>query len=62
LTDFPEIGSRRDALGADLRVVLFKDYVSYYRIIETEVIIVRVLHGRRDMVAIAAEGGFSAKE
>jgi toxin ParE1/3/4 len=34
-------------------------YVLYYAFSETEVILVRVLHGARDAATLAEQGGFS---
>lgn len=53
----PMIGVRREHLGAGLRVIFHNPYAIYYRHTETEVIIVRVLHGTRDVAAIASQGG-----
>lgn len=50
------IGVRREHLGAGLRVIFHNPYAIYYRHTETEVIIVRVLHGARDVAAIAGQG------
>ncbi len=35
------------------------NYAAYYLATETEVILVRVLHGARDSAAIAERGGFA---
>ena len=53
----PFMGSRREHLGAGLRVTFHSPYAIYYLLTETEVVIVRVLHGARDVVAIAGQGG-----
>jgi len=37
-----------------LRVDFFRDYAFYYRYTDTEVIIIRVLHGARDAHALLA--------
>jgi len=47
-----EIGPRREHLGAGLRVHFHRDYALYYRFSESEVIIVRVVHGARDARAL----------
>jgi toxin ParE1/3/4 len=49
----PEIGPRRDHLAEGLRVRFHRDYALYYRFTDTEVIIVRVVHGARDAQALA---------
>jgi len=48
----PEIGPRRDYLAKGLRAHFHRDYVLYYRFTDTEVIIVRVVHGARDAEAL----------
>jgi toxin ParE1/3/4 len=50
--DHPEIGPRRDQLAEGLRVHFHRDYALYYRFTDTEVIIVRVVHGARDVRAL----------
>lgn len=51
---YPELGPARDYLSSGLRVHFYKDYAFYYRFTETEIIIVRVLHGSRDANALLA--------
>jgi len=52
------MGPTREQFGANLRVVFHAHYAIYYLSTEHELIIVRVLHGARDAVAIAEQGGF----
>jgi toxin ParE1/3/4 len=52
------MGPTREQFGANLRVVFHAHYAIYYWSTEHELIIVRVLHGARDAVAIAEQGGF----
>jgi len=54
LLSHPEIGPARDHLAPGLRVHFFRDYAFYYRYTDTEVIIIRVLHGARDAHALLA--------
>jgi toxin ParE1/3/4 len=54
----PQSGPTRDQLGKGLRVGFSESYAVYYMASETELIIVRVLHGARDAVAISVGGGF----
>jgi plasmid stabilization system protein ParE len=42
-----------------LRVVFYEQYAIYYLPRPDEIIIVRVLHGSRDIASIADEGGFA---
>jgi toxin ParE1/3/4 len=59
LQDFPLSGSERHQLAPDLRVTFHGGYAVYYLPTESEIVIVRVLHGARDAAAIADTGGFS---
>jgi toxin ParE1/3/4 len=49
------MGAKRDNLSPGLRVIFCRDYAIYYRYTETSVIIVRVIHGARDVVALVAD-------
>lgn len=55
----PLSGSRRSELADDLRVTFCERYAIYYLPRRDEIIIVRVLHGSRDVEAITDEGGFA---
>jgi toxin ParE1/3/4 len=55
---FPRSGPARDQLAKGLRAGFSGNYVVYYRPTETELMIVRVLHGARDAAAIFSSGGF----
>jgi toxin ParE1/3/4 len=55
---FPNSGPARDQLGKGLRIGFSGNYAIYYTPTESELIIVRVLHGARDAVAVSASGGF----
>lgn len=54
------MGPQREQFGPNLRVVFHSHYAIYYLPAEHELIIVRVLHGARDALAIAEQGGFKA--
>ena len=54
----PEIGTRRERFAPGLRVVFQSPYAIYYLPSEQDIMIVRVLHGARDVAAIAHQGGF----
>ncbi|MFW7347191.1 MAG: type II toxin-antitoxin system RelE/ParE family toxin [Pigmentiphaga sp.] len=58
LLAYPLGHPERRQLGRDLRVVFHGAYAIYYQASETAVVIVRVLHGMRDLGAIADQGGF----
>jgi toxin ParE1/3/4 len=51
----PFSGRARDELGAKLRSVVVHPHVVFYRVVETNVEIVRVLDGRRDLDPIFAQ-------
>jgi toxin ParE1/3/4 len=55
---FPMSGALRSQLGPGLRAIFQHNYAIYYVPGDGEVVIVRVLHGSRDMDAIADQGGF----
>jgi toxin ParE1/3/4 len=40
-------------------VIIDGNYAIYHTISETEIVIIRVLHGARDAAAIAERGGFA---
>ena len=52
LADFPELGPERPDLAPDLRVLIEGNYLILYRLTETSVEVVRVVHGARDMTAL----------
>lgn len=54
----PLMGPSREQLSVGLRVTFHHPYAIYYHVTDRELIIVRVLHGARDTVAIAEQGGF----
>jgi toxin ParE1/3/4 len=56
----PAIGSKRDIFAPDLRALPHGAYVIYYTATPTHLVIVRVLHGARDVQAIGERGGFEA--
>jgi toxin ParE1/3/4 len=55
LAQFPSFGRSRDELLVGLRSYPAGDFVIFYRILETTVEVVRVLHGRRDIDIIFDE-------
>lgn len=55
---FPLAHPERPQLAPDLRVVFHGAYAIYYRPGGNAVTIMRVLHGARDLTAIADQGGF----
>jgi toxin ParE1/3/4 len=58
LPEFPLLGPSRDTLAPGLRVIFEGNYAIYYKASETELLIVRVLHGARDAAAMSERGGF----
>lgn len=55
LSQWPFSGRARDELRKGLRSVVVRPHVVFYRVRDTNVDIVRVLDGRRDLDAIFAE-------
>jgi toxin ParE1/3/4 len=55
----PHSGAPRPHLGPDLRVIFYEKFAIYYLPRPDEIIIVRVLHGSRDIAAVTDEGGFA---
>jgi toxin ParE1/3/4 len=51
LARFPFLGRERSAFAAGLRSVVAENYVIFYRIERNQILIVRVLDGRRDIDA-----------
>lgn len=58
LLHFPLSGAAREHLAPDLRVTFHHPYAIYYRPLPDAVVIVRVIHGARDIAAITESGGF----
>jgi toxin ParE1/3/4 len=48
----PSLGVNRDHLSPDLRAVMMKPYIIYYKAIDQDILIVRILHGARDQRAL----------
>ncbi|WP_414712470.1 type II toxin-antitoxin system RelE/ParE family toxin [Sphingobium sp.] len=59
LQHFPLSAPSRDHLAADLRALVHGRYAAYYQFSGTDIVIVRVLHGARDLDALAAGDGFA---
>lgn len=51
LSDFPLIGRDRSSLSSGVRSVVAYPYVIFYTIAPDKILILRVLHGRRDIDA-----------
>jgi len=56
---FPLSAPLREQFAPWLRVTFQGAYAIYYRPLSDAVVIIRVLHGARDVVALAERGGFS---
>jgi toxin ParE1/3/4 len=59
LRHFPLSGVARGQLAAGLRVTFHGNYAIYYKPYTDALIIVRVLHGARDLAKVAEHGGFA---
>jgi toxin ParE1/3/4 len=60
LKHFPLSGPARDQLAPGLRVTFLSPYAIYYRPLPDRVVIVRILHGARDIAALAERGGLAS--
>jgi len=58
LLTFPFAHPELPQLAAGLRVTFYEGYAIYYQADEQAVILVRVLHGARDLTGLATQGGF----
>jgi toxin ParE1/3/4 len=56
---FPLVGVAREQLAPGLRVTFHGAYAIYYRPLPDEIVIIRVLHGARDVAALVEHGGFA---
>ncbi len=55
LSQYPYLGRARDAdLGPARRSFAVHDYVIIYRVVDGDVLILRVIHGRQDIAALLA--------
>jgi len=50
--DHPKLGPARDVLAPGLRAWFYRGYAIYYRATEAEILIIRVVHGARDMATL----------
>jgi toxin ParE1/3/4 len=57
LQDFPLLGPAREQLGVGLRVIFHNPYAIYYLPLADAVVIIRIIHGARDIAALAERGG-----
>jgi plasmid stabilization system protein ParE len=55
---FPLSGPVHEQFAPGLRVTFHSPYAIYYKPFSDALVIVRVIHGARDVEAIAARGGF----
>jgi toxin ParE1/3/4 len=59
LRHVPLSGPAREQLARGLRVTFHNPYAICYLVIADAVVIVRVIHGARDVAAFAERGGFA---
>lgn len=55
LSEMPGMGVRRDELRQGLRQWVVSDYLILYRIDDTGIQVVRLVHGRRDLTKLVSE-------
>ena len=53
----PRIGRMRDEILPGLRSVVIRPYVAFYRSEGDTILVLRILHGRRDIERIMGESG-----
>lgn len=58
LQRFPLLGPSRERLAPGLRVLLYGSYAAYYIPRADGVVVIRLLHGARDVEAFATNRGF----
>lgn len=58
LRHFPLSGAAREQLAPGLRVTFHSPYAIYYKPLAAAVVIIRVIHGARDVAALTKRGGF----
>jgi toxin ParE1/3/4 len=51
LSTMPMSGPARDDLSPGVRHLVIGNFLAFYRVGETEVVVMRVMHGRRDIAA-----------
>jgi toxin ParE1/3/4 len=49
---FPEMGRRREELGKGIRCLPIRKYLVFYKVRSNDVLLVRVIHGSRDLETI----------
>ena len=59
LRHFPLSGATRERFAPGLRVTFHNPYAIYYLALPDALVIVRVIHGARDIAAVAEGGGFA---
>ena len=59
---FPLAAPAREQFAPGLRVAFCGNYAIYYVHDESELVIVRVLHGARDVTVLAGQGGFVIRD
>ena len=59
LRSFPLSGASREHLAPGLRVTFHRSYALYYVPLADALVIVRVIHGARDITALSERGGFA---
>lgn len=55
LREFPQSARRLPELGPNARILTYKRYVILYEDLHDQVLITRIVHGARDLLAIIAE-------
>jgi toxin ParE1/3/4 len=59
LRHFPNSGAPREQFAPGLRVTFHSPYAIYYLRLQDALVVVRVIHGARDIAALADRGRFA---
>ena len=55
LIDFPDIGKSYEFLRSGIRGIPLEGYIIFYRFVETDIIILRVVSGRQNLANLFAD-------
>jgi toxin ParE1/3/4 len=55
LIDYPELGPPRDEVFPGCRSLVVEQHVAYYRVMETEIVVSRLLHARQDPTGVVPD-------
>lgn len=53
--EFPETGRLREEIAPGLRSMVVRPYVIFFRPLDTSIVVLRILHGHRDVEQVMAD-------